>query len=80
MPPDALLFAADGSIPNNPRLPVLLYRGAVPAPAGRKPPAPWRRALPATAGRRAGATTSIPSTNTIRKGTKRWAARRDRRG
>jgi uncharacterized protein YjlB len=27
--PGALLFADDGSIPNNPRLPFLLYRGAI---------------------------------------------------
>jgi uncharacterized protein YjlB len=28
-PPLALMFADDGSIPNNPRLPLLLYRGAI---------------------------------------------------
>ena len=27
--PLALMFADDGSIPNNPRLPLLLYRGAI---------------------------------------------------
>ena len=29
--PQALRFAANGAVPNNPGLPVLLYRGAVPA-------------------------------------------------
>lgn len=32
--PDLLHLADDGSIPNNPRLPVLLWRGALPADAG----------------------------------------------
>ena len=27
--PQALIFADDGSIPNNPRLPFLVYRGAI---------------------------------------------------
>ena len=27
--PQALMFADDGSIPNNPRLPLLLYRNAI---------------------------------------------------
>ncbi|MDB5373078.1 MAG: cupin [Belnapia sp.] len=30
MTPELLRFADDGSIPNNPRLPALLYRGALP--------------------------------------------------
>ena len=30
MTPELLVFADDGTIPNNPRLPALLYRGAVP--------------------------------------------------
>lgn len=32
--PDLLHLADDGSIPNNPRLPALLWRGALPADAG----------------------------------------------
>ncbi len=31
---ETLLFADDGDIPNNPRLPALIYRGALPADAG----------------------------------------------
>ena len=30
MTPELLVFADDGTIPNNPRLPALLFRGAVP--------------------------------------------------
>lgn len=32
--PETLLLAGDGAIPNNPRLPVLLWRGALSAEAG----------------------------------------------
>ena len=30
MTPELLVFADDGTVPNNPRLPALLYRGAIP--------------------------------------------------
>lgn len=43
--PQALLFADDGATPNNPRLPLLLYRGAVPTDGLRDPAAAFEAAF-----------------------------------
>ena len=42
------LFADDGRVPNNPRLPLIVYRGAL--DTALAPPPPARRASPAMAG------------------------------
>lgn len=72
--PDSIqpvLLERNDWVPNNPRLPVIVYRDAVATQTDDLPPA-WRRFSAPTAGHRNGATGSTTFTTTTPKATKCW--------
>ena len=72
--PELFRFRDDGETPNNPRLPLVVYRGAVRLDRGTIPLRSSRRPSPATAGAIRGATASMTSCISIPRPTKCWAS------
>ena len=65
--PQTFMFADDGSVPNNARLPFVLYRRAIDLIGSPDPEQVIENDFPrATAGATCGATASFPTCTTIR--------------
>jgi len=71
----AFRFEDDGETPNNPRLPLVVYRAAVNLAGALIQRRRSNRPSPSMAGATAGATASIPSCTSTPPRTRCWASR-----
>ena len=65
-PPETFMFADDGSVPNNARLPFVLYRHVIDFIGATDPEPVIEKIFRATAGATRGGTASFPTCTTIR--------------
>ena len=80
MIPEALLLERNDWVPNNPRLPILLYRGVLPPATPEEMAHASSVCFKTMDGRRRGETACMAFIITIRRRTRSWALRQARRG